>query len=106
MNAATPASPESERDRRHSRAFMDLASRIYNLTHMAELARFHAIDTFGSIPPNETEEGKREREIALFAVVHVVEMAFDLEKAYDAGWHGVASPASANEQSRTREAHT
>src|ERR1700721_2898626 len=38
MNAATPAYPESERDCRHSRAFMDLASRIYHLTHMAALA--------------------------------------------------------------------
>jgi hypothetical protein len=98
MNGATPASPDSERDRRHSRAFMDLESKISDLTHMAELARSHAIDTFGSIPPNETEEGKRERSIALFAVVHFVEMACDLEKAYDAEWHGAASPALANEQ--------
>jgi hypothetical protein len=94
MNAATPASPESERDRRHSTAFMDLEPKIRDLTHMAELARLHAIDTFGSIPPNETEEGKRERSIALFAIVHVVEMACDLEKAYEAGWHGAAPPAS------------
>ena len=102
MNAATPAYPESERDRRHCRAFMDLASRIYNLTHMAELARFHAIDTFGSNSPDETEEGKREREIALFAVVHVEEMVRDLEKAYEAGWQTArSSPASVDEQPRT-----
>ena len=36
--------------------------------------------------PFETEEGKREREVALFAVVHVEEMVRDLEKSYDAGW--------------------
>jgi hypothetical protein len=53
---------------------------------MAELARFHAIDTFGSNSPDETEEGKREREVALFAVVHVEQMVRDLEKAYDAGF--------------------
>jgi hypothetical protein len=88
MNAATPASPESEHDRSYSRAFMDLEPKIRDLRHMAELARFHAIDTVGSPSPDDTEERKRERSIALFAVVHVVEMACDLEKAYDAGWSG------------------
>jgi hypothetical protein len=53
---------------------------------MAELARFHAINTFGSNSPDETEEGKREREVALFAVVHVEQMACDLVKAYEAGF--------------------
>jgi hypothetical protein len=91
--AATPASPESERDRRYSRAFVDLEPKIRDLTHMAELARFHAIDTFGSTSPDETEEGKRERAIALFAVVHVEEMVRNLEKAYDAGWSSAQSPA-------------
>jgi hypothetical protein len=86
VNAATPATPESELDRRHSMAFVDLEPKIRDLTHMAELARFHAIDTFGSNSPAETEEGKRERSIALFAVVHVEEMVRDLEKVYDAGW--------------------
>jgi hypothetical protein len=33
MNAATPASSESERDRRYSRAFMDLEPKIRDLTH-------------------------------------------------------------------------
>jgi hypothetical protein len=102
MNAATPASPESERDRRYSRAFMDLDPKIHDLTHMAELARFHAIDTFGSNSPDETEEGKREREIALFAVVHVEQMARDLEKAYEAGWQMArSSPAAVDEQPQT-----
>jgi hypothetical protein len=45
--AATPASPESERDRLYSRAFMNLEPKIRDPTHMAELARFHAIETFG-----------------------------------------------------------
>jgi hypothetical protein len=72
---------------------MDREPQIRDLTHMAELARFHAINTFGSIPPDETEEGKREREVALFAVVHVEQMACDLEKAYDAGWPSAQSPA-------------
>jgi hypothetical protein len=94
VQAATPASPESERDRRYSRAFMDLEPKISDLTHMAELARFHAIDTFGSNSPDETEEGKRAREIALFAVVHVEQMVLDLEKAYEAGFRsGAQSPA-------------
>jgi hypothetical protein len=93
MNAATPASPDSERDRRYARAFMGLEPKIRDLTLMAELARSHAIDTFGSNSPDETEEGNRERSMALFAVVHVVEMACDLEKAYDAGWNGAKSPA-------------
>jgi hypothetical protein len=91
--AATPASPESERDRRYSRAFVDLEPKIRDLTHMAELARFHAIDTFGSTSPDDTEERKRELEIALFAVVHVEEMVRDLEKAYEAGWSSAQSPA-------------
>jgi hypothetical protein len=91
--AATPASPESERDRRYSRAFVDLEPKIRDLTHMAELVRFHAIDTFGSTSPDETEEGKREREIALFAVVHDEEMVRGLEKAYEAGWSSAQSPA-------------
>ena len=37
MNAATPASPESELDGRHSMAFADLEPRIRDLTHIAEL---------------------------------------------------------------------
>jgi hypothetical protein len=102
MNAATPASPESELDRRHSVAFVDLEPKIRDLTRMAELARFHAINTFGSNSPDETEEGKREREIALFAVVHVEEMVRDLEKAYEAGWQTArSSPSSVDEQPRT-----
>jgi hypothetical protein len=84
----TPAS-----ERRFFSAYSDLEPQIRDLTHMAELARFHAIEAFGSISPHDTEEGKRERSIALFAVVHVVEMACDLEKAYDAGWSGAQSSA-------------
>jgi hypothetical protein len=99
MNAS---SPSPERDRRRSLAYSDLEPRIRDLVRMAELARFHAIDTFGSIPPNETEEGKRERSIALFAVAHVEEMVRDLERAYDAGWQTArSSPASVDEQPRT-----
>jgi len=97
MNAATAASPESELDRRHSRALMDLEPQIRDLTHMAELARFHAINTFGSNSPEETEEGKREREIALFAIAHV-QMVKDLEKVLDAGFES----ASAAEALRPR----
>jgi hypothetical protein len=67
-------------------AYSDLEPQIRDLTHMADLARFHAINTFGSNSPDETEEGKREREVALFAVVHVEQMACDLEKAYEAGF--------------------
>jgi hypothetical protein len=90
--AATPASSESERGPPLLQGVY-LEPKIRNLTHMAELARFHAIDTFGSNSPGETEEGKREREIALFAVVHVEEMVRDLEKAYAAGWCSAQSPA-------------
>jgi hypothetical protein len=82
QKARSTAAPATEQ--RFFSAYSDLEPQIRNLTHMAELARFHAIDTFGSSSPDETEEGKRERSIALFAVVHVVEMACDLEKAYDA----------------------
>ena len=67
-------------------AYSDLEPKIRDLTHMAELARSHAIDTFGSNSPDEAEERKRERGIALFAVIHVEEMVRDLEKSYDAGW--------------------
>jgi hypothetical protein len=92
MNATT--TPATERG--FFRAYSDLEPKIRDLTHMAELARFHAIDTFGSNSPDETEEGKREREIALFAVVHVEQMVKDLEKAWDAGFRsGVQSKESA-----------
>jgi hypothetical protein len=97
MNTSATLRPDVAK----SDAYMDLEPKIRDLTHMAELARFHAIEAFGSIPPNETEEGKRERSIALFAVAHVEEMVRDLEKAYDAGWRRRAPPASADEQSRT-----
>jgi hypothetical protein len=106
MNAATPASPESEFDRRLSKAFKDLEPKILDLTRMAAIARFHVINTFGSNSPDETEEEKREREIALFAVVHVEQMVKDLEEAWDAGWSSAVAPASANEQSRTMEARS
>jgi hypothetical protein len=99
--ARSTAAPATEQ--RFFSAYSDLEPQIRDLTHMAELARLHAIDTFGSSSPDETEEGKRERSIALFAVVHVVGMACDLEKAYDAGWSSAQSPASADEQSRTME---
>jgi hypothetical protein len=55
-------------------AYSDLEPKIRDLTHMAELARSHAIDTFGSNSPDEAEERKREHGIALFAVIHVEEM--------------------------------
>jgi hypothetical protein len=102
--ARSTAAPATEQ--RFFSAYSDLEPQIRDLTHMAELARLRAIDTFGSNSPDETEEGKRERSIALFAVVHVVEMACDLEKAYDAGWSSAQSPASADEQSRTMEARS
>ena len=97
MNATT--TPATERG--FFRAYSDLEPKIRDLTHMAELARFHAIDTFGSNSPEETEEGKREGEIALFAIVHVEQMVKDLEKAWDAGWSGAQSSASVEEQPRT-----
>ena len=87
-DTTTPAT-----ERRFFCAYSDLEPKIRDLTHMAELARFHAIDTFGSNSSDETEEGKRERAIALFAVMHVEEMVRDLEKAYDAGWSSARSPA-------------
>jgi hypothetical protein len=89
MNATTTPATE----RRFFDAYSDLEPQIRDLTRMAELARFHAINTFGSIPPNETEEGKRERSVALFAVAHLEEMVRDLERAYDAGWSSAQSPA-------------
>jgi hypothetical protein len=89
MNATTTPATE----RRFFDAYSDLEPQIRDLTRMAELARFHAIDTFGSTSPDETEERKRERGIALFAVIQVEEMVRDLEKAYDAGWSSVQSPA-------------
>jgi hypothetical protein len=97
MNDTTTSATE----RRFSSVYSDLEPKIRDLTHMAELARSHAIDTFGSNSPDETEEGKREREIALFAVVHVEQMVKDLEKAWEAGWDagflsGVQSEESAN----------
>jgi hypothetical protein len=93
MNASATLRPDVAK----SDAYMDLEPKIRDLTHMAELARFHAIDTCGSNSPDETEEGKREREIALFAVVHVEQMALDLEKAWDAGFRsGVQSKESAS----------
>ena len=90
MNASATLRPDVAK----SDAYMDLEPKIRDLTHMAELARFHAIDTFGSNSPDETEEGKRAREIALFAVEHVEQMVLDLEKAYEAGFRsGAQSPA-------------
>ena len=93
MNTSATLRPDVAK----SDAYMDLEPKIRDLTHMAELARSHAIDTFGSNSPDETEERKRERGIALFAVVHVEEMVRDLEKAYDAGFRsGVQSKESAS----------
>jgi hypothetical protein len=87
---ATTTSPATEH---YFDVYSDLEPKIRDLTHMAELARFHAINTFGSIPPDETEEGKRERSVALFAVAHLEEMVRDLERAYDAGWSSAQSSA-------------
>jgi hypothetical protein len=87
MTAATI----SEATERHARAYAALEPEIRDLAHMAELARFHAIESFGSNSPEETEERKREREIALFAVAHVEQMACDLVKAYYAGWSGASA---------------
>jgi hypothetical protein len=93
MNATTTPATEG----RFFRAYSDLEPQIRDLTHMAELARSHAIDTFGSTSPDETEEGKRERGIALFVVAHVEQMVKDLEKAWDAGFRsGVQSKESAS----------
>ena len=70
MSATTTPATEG----RFFSAYSDLEPKIRDLTHMAELARSHAIDTFGSNSPDEAEERKRERGIALFAVIHVEEM--------------------------------
>ena len=87
MNATTTPATE----RRFFRAYSDLEPEIRDLTHMAELAQFHAIEA--SNYPHDTEESKRERGIALFAVIQLGEMVRDLEKAYDAGWSGAQSSA-------------
>jgi hypothetical protein len=89
MNA-TVISPAADN---RAKVYFNLEPKIRDLMYMAELARFHAINTFGSNSPNETEEGKRERSIALFAVAHVEEMVRDLERAYDAGWSSAQSSA-------------
>ena len=70
---------------RYFDAYSDLEPKIRDLTHMAELARYHAIEAFGSNHPGETEEENRERSTALFAIVHLEEMIRDLEKAWEAG---------------------
>jgi len=67
-----------------SDAYSDLEPKIRDLTLMAELARYHAVNAFGVNPPGETKEEHQEREIALFATVHLMDMVSDLEKAYDA----------------------
>jgi hypothetical protein len=81
---------------RRASAYSDLKPKIRDLTHMAELARFHAVESFGSNPPAETQERKREREIALLAVIHVDKMVKDLEKAWDAGFRSAQSKESAS----------
>jgi hypothetical protein len=88
---STTASSATER---RGRAYFDLEPKIRDLTHMAELARSHAIDAFGSNPVGETEEEHRERSTALFAIVHLEEMVRDLEKAYDTGFHSAWEPAA------------
>jgi len=72
-------------------AYSDLEPKIRDLTHMAALARYKAVNTFGANPPGETEEEHQERAIALFAVIHLMDMVCDLEKAYAASWQAALS---------------
>jgi hypothetical protein len=90
MNAPTTSSGTE----RYACAYCDLEPKIRDLTHMAELARYHALESFGSNPVGETKEEHRERSTALFAIVHLEEMVRDLEKAYDAGFRSAAEPAA------------
>ena len=93
MSATTTPATEG----RFFSAYSDLEPKIRDLTHMAELARSHAIDTFGSNSPDEAEERKRERGIALFAVIHVEEMvrlrSTSLGRAGDPRWRLRSGPA-------------
>jgi hypothetical protein len=70
-------------DAKFRRAYFDLEDRIRNLAHMAEIARFYAVESSGS---NETKESKHEGELAVFAVRQCEQMVRDLVKAYDAGF--------------------
>lgn len=78
MNSPTTSTITAD----YVRVYSDLEPKIRDVTHMAELAQFHAIEAFGSHSPNETEKRKREREVALFAIIHMEEMVRDLEKAH------------------------
>jgi len=42
---------------------------------------------------HDQRKRKRERGIALFAIIYLEEMVRGLEKAYDAGWSGAQSSA-------------
>jgi hypothetical protein len=91
-DTTTPAT-----ERRFFRTYSDLEPQIRDLTHMAELDRFHAIEALGSNSPHDTEERKHEIGLVLFAVAHVEQMVKDLEKAWDAGFRsGVQSKESAS----------
>jgi hypothetical protein len=69
----------SSATKRRARAYFDLEPKVRDLTLMAELARYHVLESFGSIPVGETKEEHRERSTALFAIVHLEEMVRDLE---------------------------
>jgi hypothetical protein len=90
MNAPTASSATERR----TRAYFDLEPKVRDLTRVAELARYHALESFGSNSVGETQEQHRERSTALFAIVHLEEMVRDLEKAYDAGFHSAGELAA------------
>ena len=78
-------------DARLGNAYSDLEPKIRDLRCMAEIARYEVVNTFGVNTPGETEEEHRERGVAFFAALHLMDMVLDLEKAYDSGWSGASA---------------
>jgi hypothetical protein len=83
-----------ETNARFKSAYFDLEDRMRNLGHMAEIARFYVVESSGSNSPHETEERKREGELAVFAVRQCEQMASALVNDYYAAFKTSAETPS------------
>jgi hypothetical protein len=76
-------------------AYEDLESKIHDLRLMSEIARYHVVNTLGSVSKEWTDKESKEHEVAFFAALHLLDMVDHLAEACGAGFGETAAAGEA-----------
>jgi hypothetical protein len=77
-------------------AYEELETKIRDLRLMSEIARYHVVNTLGSVSKEWTDEESKDHEVAFFSAIHILDMVDDLARACGAGFGETAAAGEAH----------